>query len=113
MKMKTSMKVTDLYKHTIAIGYCGAQHLLSGQQPKFYNSGIYGWNNDIYTGLLHDTCIVTGYRNLRGICPNYETLRYYEKQAEKVCGNWDLTWEEKQDKLNLLLNEFIEKTITA
>lgn len=113
MKMKTSMKVTDLYKNTISIGYCNAQHLLSGKQPKFYNSGIYGWNNDIYTDLPQDTCIVTGYRNLRGISPNYETLRYYEKQAESVCSNWDITWEEKQNKLNQLLNEFIEKTINA
>lgn len=112
MKTKATMKVTNVYDHVIAIGYCGAQFLLRFQNPTFYNAGVYGWNNDIYTNLPNDTCIVTGYRNLRGIHPDYDLLKEYENQAERIACDWDIPYEERVEKVNDLLKQFI-LTVTA
>ena len=112
MKLKTTMKITNNYSHVIAIGYCNAQFLLRYQNPVFCNAGIYGWNNDIYIGLPNDTCIVTGYRNLRGIHPDSNLLKEYEKQAEKIACDWAIPYEERVEKVNNLLKQFI-LTVTA
>lgn len=112
MKIKTAMKVTERFNNVIAISYCGAQFLLHYQKPTFYNSGVYGWNNDIYTVLPNDTCIVTGYRNLRGVHPNYDLLREYDKKAESIVCDWNIPYDEKVEKVNNLLKQFI-LTVTA
>ena len=47
----------------VALGYCQCQTILNLFAYKYkvgYNSGIYGWNCDLYT--IGDIDIVTGYR---------------------------------------------------
>lgn len=57
----------------LSAGYCGKTwNLLEklGKRPIYYNSGLYGWNYDVY--LLNDCIIITGYRPFN-CCFNLDT----------------------------------------
>lgn len=111
MKLHQSMKIARLYDHAIQFSYCSAQHLLRYHEPRFYNAGVYGWNNDMYTGFPGDVIIVTGYRNLRGIVPDYELVKEYDKKAMQIENDWSIDYETKCKLVDDLLNELIAKTI--
>lgn len=65
MKYKTTRKsVVENSTNIIAIGYCGADHLLRGIEPRAYTCGVYGWNFDVYE--VHGLTICTGYRGMPG-----------------------------------------------
>lgn len=109
MKVKTTRKaLISAYPKAISIGYCGAQYLLQYQDPYYYTCGTYGWNCDGY--VINDILLTTGYRGLVGDSVNYKLLETYEKQAEKISLDYSLNYEERKEKVNTLLYEFIEKT---
>lgn len=108
MKVKTTRKaLVSAYPKALAIGYCNAQYLLRYQEPYYYTKGVYGWNMDAY--VINDVLITTGYRGLIGDSVNYKLLEKYEKQAEKISFDYSLNYEERKEKVNALLYEFIEK----
>lgn len=111
MKVKTTRKaLVNAYPRAIRIGYCGAQHLLHYQEPYYYTCGTYGWNMDAY--VIDDVLVTTGYRGMIGDSVNYKLLEQYEKQAEKISLDYSLDWDEKREKVNALLNDFIKKATT-
>ena len=61
---------------TVRVGYCDAQHLLSGIEPDYYTAGVYGWNCDIYR--IAGLTICTGYRGMIG-APAVDTAEYERK----------------------------------
>ena len=61
---------------TVCVGYCEAQHLLSGIEPDYYTTGIYGWNFDVYR--IAGLTICTGYRGMIG-APAVDTAEYERK----------------------------------
>ena len=84
---------------TVHVGYCGAQYLLSGIEPDYYNAGVYGWNCDIYR--IAGLTICTGYRGMIG-APAVDTAEYERKAriadtaeerikplAERIAANLD------------------------
>lgn len=104
MKFKTTSKqLKERFRKVIRLGYCQAQRLFPERMAQFYNAGVYGWN---YDGIVVDNVlIVTGYRNLFGIMPDYELVKEYEEKAEKLSG-WDKDYNQK---LYNLQQEFFEK----
>ena len=84
-KQKASMKLAHNGTAFVACaGYCSMQYLLSGFEPWFYNSGLYGWNNDTY--FIRDIAgntwaISTGYRNMQAEHLPYDLMEEYERKA--------------------------------
>lgn len=106
MKYKTTAKeVRNRSYRPIAISYCGAQHLLWGHSADAYTCGVYGWNFDVYE--LNNATICTGYRGMVGITPDYDTLRKLEDKAKKIVNNYDLSYQQKQKKLDKLLEKLV------
>lgn len=93
MKTKTAMNriPTEFIFRT---GYCDLQYIFHGVEPQFYNSGVYGWNCDIYTdcaeapnGRLYSLAITTGYRNLRGARIPDSLIDEYTNRAKQIIEN--------------------------
>ena len=108
MKFKTTRKeINNNYYNVISIGYCNAQYLLNGKNPIAYNAGYYGWNADVYD--VNGVAIVTGYRPWGNIKPDYDTIKKYEDEARKICGDSWGNYQKMLDQLDQLLNQFIEE----
>ena len=106
MKFRTTAKaIREGYGRKIAISYCGAQHLLYYRSPIAYTCGVYGWNFDIYAVI--GVAICTGYRGMVGRSPDYETLKKYETEAEKIVYSRGVEYETKREKVEALLSAFI------
>ena len=105
MKFKTTQKeIKNNYNKIIKVSYCRLQHLLNYCEPEAYTTNSYGWGADIYT--FNNVAISTGYAPFGNIIPDYEILRKYDIEAQKICYcNFD--YEEKRDKLNILIKKFI------
>lgn len=111
MKIKTSQKILkEGYKNIICIGYCNIQYLLNLQEPRYYGSGVYGWNWDGYE-IDRNTLIVTGYRPFGNIRPDWRIQKKYEDKAYKIWNNNLLSHEEVKNKMNELLQQFIKEVI--
>lgn len=50
---------------TVRVGYCDLQGVLSGIDPDYYTTGVYGWNCDVYN--IAGLTICTGYRPAAGV----------------------------------------------
>lgn len=108
MKVKTTRKaLVSAYPNAIAIGYCGAYHLLYHQQPYYYTCGVYGWNCDGY--IVDNVLITTGYRGMIGDRVDYQLLEEYESQAKKISLDYSLHYNQRKERVNALLHEFIKK----
>lgn len=111
MKFKTTQKeIKNNYGVIIMVGYCGAQHLLNFKNPIAYTAGKYGWNADVYE-INHNVAIVTGYRPFGNTGVDYETLHYFEKCAESVHYDNEISWNDKPEIINRLLNDFVNKCL--
>lgn len=112
MKIKTTKKaVKDNYPTIIGIGYCQAQHLLSRQNAFGYSAGSNGWACDYYE--LNGICISEGYSpiNQGSVKSDYDTLRRYELEAEKVRYDHSIPYEQQTEKINQLLKDFVNECI--
>lgn len=86
--------------------YCSLQQLLKNHEPIAYNSGVYGWNFDVYN--VYGVTICTGYRNLPG--DHCEGIEEYEKKADAIWSCDDPRGlEEKSAAVEALLKEFCRK----
>ena len=85
MKSKISMKeVSKNWKYVFSAGYCELFYIMDNVEPDAYNSGIYGWNCDIYFNYMHDIAISTGYRNMRGKMIPHELIEKYSSIAKEI-----------------------------
>ena len=106
--MLLKCKVTDKelkahYDKIVCIPYCKAQHLLTGLQPNFYNSGVYGWKYDAYDykGIL----IVTGYNGFGKQA--IDVVEEYERQAKNLLNA--LTVDEFIKHREILLDNMVKE----
>lgn len=108
MKFKTTRnKINQNYKNVICVRYCKMDYLLTNHDPIAYNSGVGGWNCDIYD--VNGVAIVTGYRPWGNIRPDSDTIKKYEDEARRICCNsWD-SYQNMLDQVDQLLNQFIEE----
>ena len=108
MKYKTTRKAIVAgtpANNLVCAGYCDLSNLLWGHEPIAYTSGVYGWNFDVYE--VYGKTICTGYRNMPGRKANNEAA--YEEKARAISDNYDLSWEERRDRIESLLKEFCEQ----
>lgn len=111
MKFKTTNNnIKTGYAHILKIGYCGAQYLLTGQEARAYNCGVYGWNYDVY--VVDGVAICMGYRGMPGRSVDYNRFKKAEKQAEKIYCDYSLEWNKKINKINKLLKKFIDSELS-
>lgn len=97
--MKTRVTKREIMqdgKRVLRFGYCEAQRLLNIVQPRFYTTGTYGWNADVYE--FRDCYIVTGYRPF-GENPDHDLIKAYDQKSEGK------TYEEKLDILSEMIEE--------
>ena len=110
MKLKTTKKVIkENYSKIIGIGYCNAQTLLKYENEFGYSAGQNGWACDYYE--INNVCISTGYAPLRGIEYSYDILNEYEKQAQNIDSDYSKTWEERKERIQPLIRQFINEIL--
>ena len=110
MKLKaTKREIKNSYSKLISIGYCDLQYLLYFKSPFAYSAGVYGWSCDYYE-ISNNTCISTGYSPVGDIEPSYELILDYNNSAQNIIYS-DITMDKKREKVNELLNEFIQKAL--
>lgn len=101
----TKNQIKDGYKNIISVSYCELQTLLKYENPRYYTAGIYGWGADIYE-LDYDTVIVTGYAPFGNIEVKRETIKKYEKAAERMVYDYSKSYEDNKKKLDKLIEKF-------
>ena len=107
-KRKITRKELKGFKNIISVGYCSLNYLLMYKDANFYNTGVYGWNYDVYV-INSDTLIVTGYRPVKGnIKPDYSVIDHFEQEAQNIYNNLDINFENKKKEIEKILNRFIE-----
>ena len=96
MKFKTTQKAIRVnYNKIICVPYCGLQTLLNYESPVAYTVRREGWAADIYAP----------FGNIR---PSYELRERYEKQAEKIRYDYNLSYEQQRESLKSLARDFIK-----
>lgn len=86
----TRADIKRLYDKVYRAGYCDLQNIFKYQSRRFYNSGVYGWNFDVYTEYTENgesVAITTGYRNMIGERIPLELLEKYDKAARAIIEN--------------------------
>ena len=114
MKFKITRRELKENYRCVSVGYCELQYILRDCSPIAYNSGVYGWNYDVYTFEQYSTniAICTGYRGMPG--KNLYTAgiscREWDKKAEEIIlkYQWDDV-DKGKEELEKLLKEFINK----
>ena len=89
-------------------GYCDLQNIFKFVEPAFYNSGIYGWNCDIY--CIGDIAITTGYRNMKGERIPDNIIVEYDKLAIQILSQ-HLSYNEIKNELDIIIMNFIHKLL--
>lgn len=115
MKYETTKKATqNNYRNIIKIGYADLQFLLKFTEPTTYTHGVYGWNADVYD--FGNIAIVTGYRPFGNISPDYKIVDKYNELGKEIyyekydpAKDWNEEREEKENRLNKLINQFIKE----
>lgn len=114
MKFKITRKELKENYRCVSVGYCDLQYLLYYCSPIAYNSGVYGWNYDVYTFEQYSTniAICTGYRGMPG--KNLYTAgiscREWDKKAQDIISKYQCHDSDKGKKeLEKLLKEFLDK----
>lgn len=88
MKNKTTIKyIKNNYAKIFRCGYCDLQFIMRGYDATYYNAGVYGWNCDIYTDIVRDIAITTGYRNMTGLLIPNEIIKKYSAIAKEILKN--------------------------
>ncbi len=108
MKFKTTQKaIRANYNKIICVPYCGLQTILNYESPVAYTVRREGWAADIYD-MGGGVAIVTGYAPFGNIRPSYELRERYEKQAEKIRYDYNLSYEQQRKQLEQLARDFIK-----
>ena len=81
--------------------------LLNYESPVAYTVRREGWAADIYD-MGGGVAIVTGYAPFGNIRPSYELRERYEKQAEKIRYDYNLSYEQQRESLKSLARDFIK-----
>lgn len=83
MKIKaTRAYIKALYNNVYQCGYGDLQDIMYGENPTYYNCGVYGWNFDCYTN--GNIAITTGYRNMTGKKIPKEIINKYSVIAKEI-----------------------------
>lgn len=80
-KFKTTRKqIKDNFSKIFYCDYCDLDELTT-KSPLLYNSGVYGWNYDVY--VFGNIAVTTGYRGMFGKRIDFEFLQNLQKEAKE------------------------------
>lgn len=83
MKAFTTMKaVREGFRYVFRCGYAELSNM--GLEAWYYNSGIYGWNCDVFVSPSMDIAITSGYRNMTGKPLPAEILEHYRDASRNI-----------------------------
>ena len=106
----TTKEIRSTHKRVFSCPACSLHYLLIGVNPYAYNSGVYGWNYDVYS--IGSTAIITGYRTTGGRKIPHELIAEYENKARKIASYKHWKHETRKAKINDLLDDFITRLET-
>ena len=111
MKAHTSIKfIKNYFSKVYYCGYCDLQDIFCYEAPQYYNSGVYGWNCDIYCDYARDIAITTGYRNMAGKrIPNELITKYTEKAKAILENTYVVSFEEVKKALDENREAFLDE----
>ena len=102
--------IRQAWKKVFYCGYCDLQYIMRGEEPTYYNCGVYGWNCDIYCHFGKDIAITTGYRNMTGRRIPDELIEKYTDNAKAILeGQWVRPYEEYMAELAENREKFFEE----
>lgn len=106
-KIKTTRKqIQNSFARVFQCGYCELAEITT-KSPLLYNSGIYGWNYDVY--VFGNIAVTTGYRGMFGKNIPHELLQ--ELHAEKKKAANELMWTDS-DKYNRICEDIENKLVS-
>lgn len=110
-KQHTTMKyIRNNWSKVFRVGYCDLQNIFRYEEPQYYNSGVYGWNCDVYCDFARDIAITTGYRNMAGQRIPDEILEKYDAIAKGIIKNqWNESYEATKAKLDENRENFLSE----
>lgn len=101
--------ICNNYNKVFRAGYCDLQYIMKYEDPIYYNSGVYGWNCDVYCDFAKDIAITTGYRNMRGERIPDEILEKYTAIAKEISENYKMPYAEMKEKLDENRQNFFDE----
>lgn len=105
--------IRALWGKTFRCGYCELYYIFYNEEPVYYNSGVYGWNCDIYCDYKRDIAITTGYRNMTGERIPSEILKKYTDIAKSIIENQGkMPFDEIKKALNENRENFLDELET-
>lgn len=110
-KQHTTMKyIRNVWGNVFRVGYCDLQNIFKYEEPQYYNSGVYGWNCDVYCDFARDIAITTGYRNMAGQRVPDEILKKYDAIAKEILKNtFSIPYTELKEKLDENRQNFLDE----
>ena len=112
-KQHTSMKaIKNNWNNVFYAGYCDLSDIFAWYEPQYYNSGVYGWNCDIYCDYKRDIAISTGYRNITGKRIPTEIIKKYTVIAREIKSNTTLKYDDTMKELETNRNNFFDELLT-
>ena len=102
-KIKTTNKyIKAVWANVYRCGYCDLQYIMRGEDPVYYNCGVYGWNYDAYCDYKRNIAITTGYRNMTGQRIPDEIIDKYTEIAKKILEDY---WKKPYNEIEAALAE--------
>ena len=117
MSYDQHMSMTQAQRYcnrSFRLGYCTLQELFRPTDRDAYNSGVYGWNCDIFYHYVNGlrVMISTGYRNTRGENVPLEIINRYNAMladARNVPGLFTAEYTRRIDEIRqAFLHEIVE-----
>lgn len=88
MKTEITSKKLKKYYKVYKVHSTEVYGLFFGRYPTYYNSGIYGWNYDVYIlDTSRDIAIISGYRTCGGQALDYKKIDKLQKKYLKLKQN--------------------------
>lgn len=105
----TKKSLNTDYWNILGTGYCNLQFLLKFQEPFAYSTRAEGWACDYYN--VDGVLISTGYSPLKSkrVRSCYELEHEYNDIARKILEDSEISWKEKEQRINKLLRQFVER----
>ena len=112
-KIKTTNKyIKTVWANVYRCGYCDLQYIMKGEDPVYYNCGVYGWNYDVYCDYKRNIAITTGYRNMTGKQMPDGLIEKYSNIAKEICKNyWNKPYDELRAELEQNRENFFEELL--
>lgn len=114
-KIHTTIKyVKNVWGNVYRCGYCDLQYIMRYEEPMYYNSGVYGWNCDVYCDFKNDVAITTGYRNMAGRVIPHELIERYSNVAKEIIENGrNKTFDEIKEALDHNRRNFFDELVNV